>query len=211
MGVMDEWTSKTANAREEGERGAELDRVGEAVAELKDHGFDFQDRVTMLLQLARFGSNMARTKRALAHEHGLLVETKMLRELRDSEDYEAFRKQFGMIMELRLVDEARSNAYAAANAERLAIEQAVARMEKDASSQSPRLGAAELAGIANSMASIKAKNVDKFMAMTGRPTQITEHRDAGQIIEALVRKGVLKDSVDSTATEVSAEQATLSP
>jgi hypothetical protein len=44
---------------------------------------------------------------------------------------------------------------------------------------------ADPATVARSLADVMAKSVDKRLALQGRPTQITEHRDVNEIVRAL--------------------------
>lgn len=58
--------------------------------------------------------------------------------------------------------------------------------------------------VARDLADVMAKNVDKRLALEGRPTQIVENRDIGEIINSLVAMKVASrvDATVPVATEI---------
>jgi hypothetical protein len=57
------------------------------------------------------------------------------------------------------------------------------------------------ARVARDLSQVVTQSVDKRLAIQGRPTQITEHRDVGEIIRKLQAIGVI-EIIDSTAEDV---------
>lgn len=66
----------------------------------------------------------------------------------------------------------------------------------------------ELAGAAQRLTTAKGINGTKLLELTGRPTQITEHRDASQILRGLASR-FPNLVVDAEATEIPANQPAL--
>ena len=60
---------------------------------------------------------------------------------------------------------------------------------------------ADPARIARALSQVMAQSVDKRLAVQGRPTQITEHTDAEEIVRQLQAMGVIR-VVNSTAEDV---------
>jgi hypothetical protein len=59
------------------------------------------------------------------------------------------------------------------------------------------------ARVARDLSQVVAQSVDKRLSIQGRPTQITEHRDIGEIVRQLQAKGVI-EVIDGTAEDVEA-------
>lgn len=59
------------------------------------------------------------------------------------------------------------------------------------------------ASSARNMATVKGINSDKLLQLTGRPTQITEHRNTDELLTRLERMGV---AIEGTATEIKQDQ-----
>lgn len=57
----------------------------------------------------------------------------------------------------------------------------------------------DAAASARNMATVKGINADKLLTMTGRPAQITEHRNTDEILAKLKQYGL---TVDSSAEEI---------
>jgi hypothetical protein len=110
-----------------------------------------------------------------------------LRKWRDSthsERYAQLQADHGKDIEEAMVRDTRDLARAAAIAERLAIEKTIDELEADRSRIDP-------AQAAVAMSKVKQSNIDKMLALTGRPQSITEHRNATELLRALEAKGVL--------------------
>lgn len=93
-----------------------------------------------------------------------------------------------------IVREARENAMKAAEVERLALDKTVEQLEKG------QLKDASTA--ARNAATVKGINVDKTLIMTNRPNQITETRQADDILRKWQELGI----IDSDAEEIPPEQ-----
>lgn len=132
-------------------------------------------------------------------EQGLHVDPRLLRYWRTRiypERYRDIADTHAVLIEQVIVQQARETALLAAEVERIALEETRAQIErgelKDASTA------------ARNAATVKGINVDKFLGLSGRPTHITETRDAAAIIRSLRAKGVRVDwpgAIDGTAEE----------
>lgn len=60
------------------------------------------------------------------------------------------------------------------------------------------------ARVARDLSQVMSQSVEKRLAVQGRPTQIVEHRDVGEIVRALEAMKVIQ-VVDSTAIEVTSD------
>jgi hypothetical protein len=102
-----------------------------------------------------------------------------------AEAYAGLQNEHGAALEQAMVREVRDIARAAGYAERLAVEKVIEEMSKPTSRLDP-------ATVALNMAKIKDTNVNKLLALTGRPQEITEHRSPSDLLRALESKGILK-------------------
>jgi hypothetical protein len=139
--------------------------------------------------LVAFGGSPSQASRALAEAFDLDVPATTLRAWRDSvyaERYVQLQAEHGAEIEQAIIRDTRDLARAAAHVERLAIEQAVEGLHAG------RIRPTEASQIAVNMAKLKQSNIDKLLALTGRPQAITEHRSAQELIRALAAKGVLE-------------------
>ena len=100
------------------------------------------------------------------------------------ERFEQIREQWSTMRERSISNDMRDAAQEAVEAQRLAVVRARERLEAGRDDD-PARSAANLARVAQS-------NVDKLLALTGRPSQITESRNAEEILRSLVAKGVLQ-------------------
>lgn len=111
-----------------------------------------------------------------------------LRELKD---------KYADELEANLIERTRAVAYAAAEAEQMAIQQTLVKLQNGTISDPHRA--------ARDMADVRSKATDKLLSLTGRPTKITEHRDVGDIMRKLQRLGVVEQPViEGSATEETA-------
>lgn len=149
-----------------------------------------EDHITKGLNaLLAFGGSPAAASKALKQAFALAIPAKTLQTWRDSthaDRYAALQAEFGPEIEQAIVRDTRDLARAATTVERLAIEQAYEALESGA--VRPEVAAQ----IALNMSKVKQSNLDKLLALTGRPQQITEHRSAAEIIRALRAKGVVE-------------------
>jgi hypothetical protein len=139
--------------------------------------------------LVAFGGSPSQASRALAEAFNLDVPATTLRAWRDSvyaDRYVALQTEHGHEIEQALVRDTRDLARAAAHVERLAIEKAVEGLQANS------IRPTDAAQIAVNMAKLKQSNIDKLLALTGRPQAITEHRSAQELIRALAAKGVVE-------------------
>lgn len=176
MSVMTDYTASRDAARRELER---------------TRDYTEQDVTRGLNALIAFGGSPTQAAQALKDAFELDVPTSTLRTWRDAtyaERYVALQAEHGHEIEQAIVRDTRDLARAAAHVERMAIEKAVEAM------QHTNLRATDAAQIAVNMSKLKQSNIDKLLALTGRPQAITEHRSAQELIRALAAKGVLDES-----------------
>jgi hypothetical protein len=175
MGVMDDYVKK----QEAASPSSAVDRV-----------YTLDDKTTALIYLARYHGRASMAQTALKEERDLDVPVRTLHDWKSGEDFEHVARMYAQRLEDELIREARENAHAAAAVER----QALAKLETIIDSQSLRVG--DLAAAINAATSTKVKNIDKVLAMTGRPQVITESRDFSHIVEGLVQRGILRAETD---------------
>lgn len=149
-----------------------------------------EDQITKGLNaLLAFGGSPAAASKALKQAFDLVIPGSTLKVWRDSthaDRYTALQDEFGGQIEQAIIRDTRDLTRAAVQVERMAIEQAYEAL--DHGTVRPEVAAQ----IALNMSKIKQSNIDKLLALTGRPQQITEHRNANEIIRALAAKGVLQ-------------------
>ena len=112
------------------------------------------------------------------------------------ERYEELREKFAQKNENTLANNYLDAARYATEVATLAVEQAEKRL-KAGKDLDPARTAANLATVA-------AKSTDKRLSLQGRPTQITDNRDATAILRSLVALGVLR-APDEEPKEIEAE------
>lgn len=105
--------------------------------------------------------------------------------------YREIEERYGRELEDLMVTRARTNAQRAGEIEAELIERMLTVEGRDAP-QALR-----------AITDAKTKNIDKMLSLTGRPSQITESRDMGAILEGLARMNVLR-VVEPEAIEASA-------
>ena len=100
------------------------------------------------------------------------------------EEYDELRERYAPQLEAEVVRQLRETAIYAGVVQRKAIEAAEERLDarKDIA---PAQTAAALAKVSSSA-------TEKLLALTGRPTQITEHRTLEEIVRPLIAQGVLQ-------------------
>lgn len=77
--------------------------------------------------------------------------------------------------------------------ERLAAEKLAIALEND------QIPAKDLPSALQRLTTAKAINIDKILVMSGRPTQVVEHRSAAELVRRLARLGAV---IDGSAEEV---------
>lgn len=148
--------------------------------------FTAEEVETCLMAMVAWAGNARAASDYLKAEKGLNVSATCLRGWKTgihSIRYDELREKHAAGMEDRLAHEMRDVAMLAVQAERVAIEKTheglVNGTEKD-----PARATANLARAAQS-------STDKLLSLTGRPTQITESRNVGEILRSLAAKGVI--------------------
>lgn len=154
-----------------------------------------ENRITAgLLALIASGGNARAAARSLVgtqHEipHRTLVDWRH----RYAERYLELHEQHAPDIERALTAEVREIALDAFNATRIGISQTREKLE-----------AGELkdpAGATRNLATTGAIAADKLLALTGRPTSITEHRNPDDVLAKLQDRGIIR-TVEAQATEI---------
>lgn len=110
------------------------------------------------------------------------------------ERYEEIKQEASHQIAQRVAAQAEQFMLAAGEVEMLALQKLKGEIEQD------QIEGKDLAGALRNVSTSKALNNDKISApIRGRPTQITEHRDAAQIVAELKKLGVV---VEGTAQEL---------
>lgn len=113
---------------------------------------------------------------------------------KEREKVEALREQLAPRVEAIRANDMLDNVGLATELERVCMERLQQKLEFNEVKDPAR--------VARDLADLKAKNVDKRLAVHGRPTQIVETRNVGEIVKALESLGVAKQvDVEATAIE----------
>jgi hypothetical protein len=93
-------------------------------------------------------------------------------------ELEKVREEVAPKLEASLANDMLDNARIATEVERLAIERTKTLLAEGRIADPSR--------VARDLSQIKTQSIDKRLALQGRPTQITEHRDVSELVNALV-------------------------
>lgn len=116
-------------------------------------------------------------------EQGLDVPTSTLRtwiQTTHSDEYQELRSKYAHKLEEALVRDMREVAIRATRAQQKAVEEAEKRLERGADTDPARTAAA--------LSKVSQTSTDKLLALTGRPTAITETRGLNEILRSLAQK-----------------------
>lgn len=130
----------------------------------------------------------------LLEAHGIRTTAKVLgiHSRHHREHLEEIREQVAPRVEAIRANDMLDNMGLATELERMAMELLMERFKKGWIKDPER--------VIRDLADVKAKNVDKRLAVQGRPTQIVETRKVGEIVKALEGLGVAR-TVDATVVE----------
>ena len=145
-----------------------------------------QERDQALLALIACGGHAERAAEQLKAQ-GLPIPRRTLSDWRHryADRLRELHDRHAPAIEAELVRRAREVALQAFAAAAQAVEHAEADLEAGR--------VKDTAGAARNLATTGAIAADKLMALTGRPTQVIEHREPSQIIASLRRKGIVID------------------
>jgi len=135
------------------------------------------------MEVALCGGNTRRAHRALK-ARGLHIPRTTLMQWATTQHmdrYDALRREVIPKVHDRLARESEDLAIEYGEAERKTLERYLQVV--------PELKPAEAAGAARNMATSRGIATDKALLLRGRPNQISEHRNVGEIIRALKAKG----------------------
>jgi hypothetical protein len=111
-------------------------------------------------------------------------------------EFEKLREDWAPKIEAQLANDLLDTARLASAVEHLALQKAHEQLENG--------NAREPSKIARDASQVKSQSVDKRLALQGRPTQVTERRDVGEIVKALVGMKVLKIEVATPPPDATA-------
>lgn len=142
---------------------------------------EIDEILTILIALAGNATGVVRELKAQGREKVPCQETiKHWTTVLHWERYEELRELHAAKVEGKLTHDMFDTTRRATEGTALAIERAVEKLEKG-QDQDPGKTAANLASVAQRM-------TDKGLALSGRPSRITESRDAAEIVRALVAR-----------------------
>ncbi len=168
-----------------------------------------------LLTVIACAGNLSQARKRLLSE-GEDVPLKTLSAWKDSPRYRELERTHGRAIEDELVDHARRSAMLAAELEREGLQAALedvraartAVADLEAERITPNAYRAIMARAENpaqmalNASKIKGGNVDQVLKLTGRPTEITEHRNVDDFFDALYKKLGLNPAQPVDATVV---------
>jgi len=152
------------------------------------------------MEVALCGGNARRASREL-EEKGLKIPRTTLQKWSQSqhvERYTELRREVMPRIHDRMARESEDLAIEYGEAERKTLERYLQVV--------PELKPAEAAGAARNMATSRGIATDKALLLRGRPSEITEHRNVGEIIRALKAKGATVTLPTGGVLEGSAEE-----
>jgi hypothetical protein len=152
-----------------------------------------------LLTLAMLGGSTEKAGKEL-RAAGMNVTSRTLREWREKlypGRYRDLCQRHARDIEGVIVRGSRAIAVRADEVTMLALEKARAQL-KAGEARDP-------ASVARNAAVTKAVNIDKMMLLEGRPTQVTEHRDADELMRAIRARVTVLDKEAAIDAEVIAE------
>lgn len=153
----------------------------------KHNPFTAEEIETCLFALVAWAGNSKAAADYLKSEKGINISQPTLHSWksgRHSIRYDEIREKHSQEMEARLAHEMRDVAMLATDAARTAVTIAKANLESG-SEKDPARASANLIRVAQS-------STDKLLSLTGRPSQITESRNVGEILRSLAAKGVIQ-------------------
>lgn len=137
-----------------------------------------------LATLAMYAGNAVIAARACKEDHGMAVQPQQLRAWRNgphAELYDELRAGMPDMTQV-VINEALETARMAAITERLAIERTHHQLETGECKDPARA--------ARDLSHIKATNVEKYLTLTGRPTEIVQHQTPGDVLAGLLNDGI---------------------
>ncbi len=155
------------------------------------------EKVTQsLMAVVAANGNVSEAQRELTAA-GVEVPLATLRQWKNevhSEQYHRLTLRFTQELENEIIELARQNAKRAAEVTYDAVEATAKQLETGR--------VADPSATARNLAHVQTQNIDKVLAMTGRPSQITEQRDMKGLIETMIAKGILKTpAIEGTAED----------
>ena len=141
-----------------------------------------EETTTILMALVAWAGNATKASEYLRAEKDIAIAPATLTswKVRYGDRYDEMRDKYRDQLESNLANEYRDVARLAVEATREAIEKSREQLAKN-QDRDPARSAAALATVAH-------KATDKLMSLTGRPKEITEHRDASEILRGLISK-----------------------
>jgi hypothetical protein len=160
-------------------------------------------RKRALAALAMAGGNRSAAARAVPG-----VSRDMLkRYVRDfPEEYEQVRRDLAPQIEAAVVEEMRGFIVEAGRVKSRVLERIDAALDLPADEGG--IPSRDLPQTLRNVAASQGTAIDKTLSLSGRPSQVVEHRSASELLERLQKLGALKrpgHDAEATATEITAE------
>jgi hypothetical protein len=149
--------------------------------------------------LSMAGGNQAEAIRAV---DGLSRSTLQTYLKNHPEEYEEVRRNLAPQIEAAVVEEMRAFIVQAGRVKSKVLERIDRALDEGA------IPERDLHNTLRNVAGSQGTAVDKALSLSGRPSQITEHRSATELIERLTKLGALRrpgHDAEATATEIAAE------
>ncbi len=165
--------------------------------------FDEQDITNGLVMIISCGGNVNEAHRRLTSKGGNVPSLSVLKTWKTAhvDRYRELERKHGPQLEDIAVDNARRAMVLAAQVEQKGLESVIDAQKK----AGYRTGSQD----ALNASKIKAAQVDQILKLTGRPTEITEHRNADDVMDSLMRKlGIPIDEPITDATIIEPREIT---
>lgn len=162
--------------------------------------FTEQEITTALMAVVAWAGNCTAAARSLEAKGELHISPVTLNSWTKevhADRYQEMREKYAHQLEQQAVADMRDVVKLSLDAQRLALEKTMERLESG-KDQDPSRTAANTATVADKMTA-------KMLAMTGRPTQIREDRNMQEVMRSLVAMGVLSLPAAPEATDGTAK------
>lgn len=202
MNIPDEWIQKPIPPEQAARERASMDKArafwrekqGKPKGQAPRHLVHQDNEVNLELALSAIAvcPTVAHATTLLKENYGVTATPLHLRHLATAhvEELQQLREKIAPKIEQAVATNMLSNVWEATEVENMAIERTREMLEEG------RI--ADPSKVARDIADVKAKNVDKRLALEGRPQKVTEHRNLDEIVRALEGKGVAQ-RVDAEA------------
>ena len=155
---------------------------------MPERKFDDETLHKMRLALVMHMGSPTQARDWLKEEQGIAVTMAYLSALKAKPEYKELEIKYGREQEEAMISVLRDNALQAAMTVRRLIDLQNTRIDQHRETDPARAAA--------NLSKVQKDNVDKMLALTGRPSQITQSSELGSIIKGLMSRGFLKVTDD---------------